>query len=211
MITIKSILLTFCLVFTISSSFATQNILVLGDSLSSGYGNENQASWVILLQQRLQQISNDFKVINASIPGDTTAGGLNRLPELLQKHQPKIVIIELGANDGLRGLSTKIIQQNLSQLITLSQQAHAKVVLVGVRMPPNYGEDYTKNFYAVYKILSKTHDVTFIPFMLENVAGNANLNQTDGIHPNEKAQAIILDNVWKSLQALINSSQLKTK
>lgn len=178
-------------------------ILVLGDSLSSGYGIDADKSWVSLLGQRLMEKSFCYQLINASISGNTTINGLNQLGALLQQYKPDIVIIELGGNDGLRGLSLQSMQRNLSEMITLSHQSNARVALAGIKIPPNYGKRYTEAFYNVYTQLAKQHGVTFIPFLLDAVGDNSQLMQADGLHPTAVAQAIILENVWPYLLGLI--------
>ena len=183
---------------------AKDNILILGDSLSAGYGIKQEQSWVYLLQQKLAQNYPHYQIHNESISGDTTANGLNRLPGGLQQYQPKLVIIELGANDGLRGLPLNYIKKNLQKIIQLCLQEQAKILLVGMRIPPNYGKKYTQAFAALYPQLSEQYQLAQIPFMLEGVAGNPKLIQSDGLHPNAEAQALILENIWKGLSPLLN-------
>jgi len=178
-------------------------ILVLGDSLSSGYGIDADKSWVSLLGQRLMEKSFRYQLINASISGNTTINGLNQLGALLQQYKPDIVIIELGGNDGLRGLSLQSMQRNLSEMISLCHQSNARVALAGIKIPPNYGKRYTEAFYNVYPQLAKQHNVTLIPFLLDDVGDNSQLMQSDGLHPTAKAQAIILENVWPYLLGLL--------
>lgn len=178
-------------------------ILVLGDSLSSGYGIDADKSWVSLLGQRLMEKSFRYQLINASISGNTTINGLNQLGALLQQYKPDIVIIELGGNDGLRGLSLQSMQRNLSEMISLSHQSNARVALAGIKIPPNYGKRYTEAFYNVYTQLAKQHSVTLIPFLLDDVGDNSQLMQSDGLHPTAKAQIIILENVWPYLLELL--------
>jgi len=159
--------------------------------------------WVYLLQQRLDNDQKGYRVINASISGDTTAGGLARLADPLQQHKPDIIILELGANDGLRGLSLQQMKQNLEKMITLSKQHGAQVILVGMQLPPNYGPLYTNKFLSTYRELAKEHNTLLIPFLLKDVGGNPALIQADGLHPNEKAQPIILENVWQELKHVL--------
>lgn len=181
-------------------------ILVLGDSLSTGYGFAASRSWVSLLAQRLQTQGYPHRVVNASISGDTSRGGLSRLPAALERHQPAIVILELGGNDGLRGLSLNTLEDNLAAMIELSQQAGAQVVLAEMRVPPNYGPRYTQKFQEIYGKLADRYEVAFIPFLLDGVADKRELMQSDGIHPRAEAQRRILDNVWPTLTPLLEQS-----
>jgi len=187
----------------VSQAGKAQTILIVGDSISAAYGIQRQLSWSHLLGVKLTQEKMFYQVINASISGDTTINGLNRFKPLLDKYQPEIVIIELGGNDGLRGLSTRQMKRNLKQMVELSQQRNAKVLLAGMKIPPNYGKRYTQAFYQVYTDISVEHSVELIPFLLQGIGGVAELMQDDGIHPNEKAQPIILDIVWKKLQLML--------
>lgn len=171
-----------------------KTVMVLGDSISAGYGIEPQQAWVNLLQKRLdQQYPKQHKVVNASVSGETTSGALARLPKLLQTHKPNVVVIELGGNDGLRGQPPQMIQKNLAQLIQQSQKANANVVVLGMKMPPNYGTAYSKAFENNYKMVSQQYKVKLLPFFLEGVAGNKSLMQKDLVHPNGKAQPILLN------------------
>ena len=178
-----------------------KTILIWGDSLSAAYGIPVEKGWVNLLQEKL---GTSFKLVNGSISGETTSGGLTRLPEALSTHKPDYVLLELGANDGLRGQPTTEMQVNLEKMIQLSQAANAKVILIGIYMPANYGSVYTKRFAQVYQDLAKQYELTFMPFLLEGVALNPDLIQADGLHPNEKAQTIILENVWKTLEPVLS-------
>ena len=183
------VLLTLCLSPT--WVFA-KTVMVLGDSISAGYGIEPQQAWVNLLQKRLdQQYPKQHKVVNASVSGETTSGALARLPKLLQTHKPNVVVIELGGNDGLRGQPPQMIQKNLAQLIQQSQKANATVVVLGMKIPPNYGTAYSKAFENNYKVVSQQYKVKLLPFFLEGVAGNKSLMQKDLVHPNSKAQPIL--------------------
>jgi acyl-CoA thioesterase-1 len=171
-----------------------KTVMVLGDSISAGYGIEPQQAWVNLLQKRLdQQYPKQHKVVNASVSGETTSGALARLPKLLQTHKPNVVVIELGGNDGLRGQPPQMIQKNLAQLIQQSQKANATVVVLGMKIPPNYGTAYSKAFENNYKVVSQQYKVKLLPFFLEGVAGNKSLMQKDLVHPNGKAQPILLN------------------
>lgn len=185
---------------------ATPAIAVVGDSLSAGYGLEPDESWVTLLEARLAQEGYGYRVINASITGDTTAGGLNRLPGLLKRESPRLVIVELGGNDGLRGLPVARMQANLRRMIELSKASGARVVLAGIQIPPNYGQRYTQQFKAVFENLAADHDVALVDFILEGVALDPQLMQADGIHPNASAQPRILDNIWATVAPLLETA-----
>ncbi len=178
-------------------------ILVLGDSLSAGYGIPAEQGWVNLLQRRLTERGFPHQVINASISGDTTSGGLSRLPTALERHRPALVILELGANDGLRGQPPMAMATNLGRMIELSRQAGARVVLAEMRIPPNYGPLYTQKFQATFGELAQRHQIPLVPFLLDGVAGNPALIQDDGLHPRAEAQPRILDNVWPALEPLL--------
>ncbi|WP_132978081.1 arylesterase [Thiobaca trueperi] len=178
-------------------------ILVLGDSLSAGYGIAREAGWVWLLDERLQQRGLAYQVVNASVSGETTAGGLTRLPSLLAQHRPDLLIIELGANDGLRGFDYPVIRDNLSALIRLGREQGSRVLLVGVRLPPNYGAAYNQGFQAVFQNLSETLKVPLVPDLLQDVGEHWNLMQEDGLHPTAEAQERILENVWPALAPLL--------
>ena len=182
-------------------------ILVLGDSLSAAYGIPAEQGWVNLLQRRLAERGFPHQVVNNSISGDTTSGGLSRLPAALTREKPAMVILELGANDGLRGQPIMAMTTNLAQLIELAQQSGAKVILAEMRIPPNYGSLYTQKFQAVFSELAKRYDIALIPFLLDGVAGNPALIQDDGLHPRAEAQARILDNVWPTLEPLLQKPQ----
>ena len=197
-----------CLIFSMIcllpvSSFA-KTIMILGDSLSAGYGLNPQQSWVVLLQQRLdQQQPKQHKVINASVSGETTSGALARLPKLLQTHKPDVVVIELGGNDGLRGQPPQIIQKNLAQLIQQSQKSKATVILLGMKIPPNYGAAYSQAFEKNYQILSQQYKVKLHPFFMNSIAGNKNLMQKELIHPNASAQKTLLNNAYPLIKAAL--------
>ena len=178
-------------------------ILIVGDSISAAFGLDTRQGWVSLLEQRLREQGYDDKVVNASISGDTSAGGLARLPALLAEHKPDVVIVELGGNDGLRGQLPAQLKQNLAGMIDASQQAGAKVLLLGMQLPPNYGARYTRAFAAVYSELGKEKNVALVPFLLEGVGGKPELMQADRIHPVVGAQGLLLDNVWPALKPLL--------
>lgn len=181
---------------------SAKTIMILGDSLSAGYGVSVQQGWVHLLQKRLdQQYPKQHKVVNASVSGETTSGALARLPKLLQTHRPDLVVIELGGNDGLRGQPPAQIQKNLAQLIQKSQQAKSKIILFGMKIPPNYGKAYSQAFENNYQVLSQQYKVRLLPFFMQGVAGHKNLMQQDQIHPNAKAQPILLNNAYPLIKA----------
>jgi acyl-CoA thioesterase-1 len=188
-----------------SAYSAPKTVLVVGDSLSAEYGLTRGAGWVALLEQKLKANRIDANVVNASISGETTSGGRTRLPALLGKYKPDIVIIELGANDGLRGLPVPAAESNLREMLTMSQQKGAKVMLIGMRMPPNYGRSYTERFFGMYNALSKEFKAPLVPFMLEGVADKPALFQADRLHPNAQAHPIILNNIWPTFSKLITS------
>ncbi|MDT3735439.1 MAG: arylesterase [Denitratisoma sp.] len=184
-------------------SFAAQaagNILVVGDSISAGYGLAQGQSWPSLLEKRLREQRLDYSVVNASISGDTTAGGRSRIGAALDQARPAVVIIALGGNDGLRGLPVAAMRENLDAMIGAARARKARVVLVGMKLPPNYGIDYTRAFERSYAELAKRHKSSLVPFLLEGVAEKREFFQPDGIHPIAEAQPIILDNVWKVLK-----------
>lgn len=178
-------------------------ILVYGDSLSAAYGIPQQQGWAALLQNKLKDQRYNYQVINASISGETTSGGLSRLSAKLAETKPTIVILGLGGNDGLRGLPIKEMNNNLDAMIQSSKKSGAKVLLLGMKIPPNYGPSYTNAFSQTFPQLSKTYQTALVPFMLENVAGKQNLIQDDGLHPNVLGQPIILDNLWETLKTLL--------
>ncbi len=180
-----------------------ESIVVLGDSLSAGYGIDVKQGWVNLLQQKFNQQHIDYVISNESISGDTSAGGLARIDQALARHKPAIVILELGANDGLRGLTPQVMKSNLTEMIQRSRKAGAKVLLLGMKIPPNYGKRYIEMFYNVYPQLAAALNVPLVPFLLEDVALNAELMQADGLHPNELGQPPIVEKVWPYLQPLL--------
>ncbi|MFV1921276.1 MAG: arylesterase [Methylotenera sp.] len=186
-----------------SPAIAKQKILVFGDSLSAAYGLDEKSGWVHLLQKRLTAIDPDYKVINASISGETTSGGANKIKQTLELYQPDIIIIELGGNDGLQGLNLEIMRKNLTKIIEEAKQSQAKALLVGMKIPPNYGIKYTKDFHETFKALSQQFHTSFVPFLLEGIGGNPELMQQDGIHANASAQEMILENVWPGLEPLL--------
>lgn len=182
---------------------ATKTLLIVGDSLSAGYGIAVDAGWAAQLQQRLNTEQRAYRVVNASISGDTTANGLARLPKLLAAHHPQIVIIELGGNDGLRALSLATMQHNIEIMIAKARLAGAHVLLIGIRLPPNYGKIYTEKFHRVYEDIARTQQIPWVPFLLDGVAAHSALMQPDGLHPNAAGQAKVLDNVWLVLRPVL--------
>ena len=181
-------------------------ILVVGDSLSSGYGVSVDATWVALLDKRLAGQGYVYRVVNASVSGETTGGGRARLSHALQVHKPTIVILELGGNDGLRGLPLRQMRDNLEAMIEQAQAAGAQPVLVGMRIHPNYGPAYTEGFHAVFGELAKKHSLPLVPFLLEGVAFHDDLMQSDAIHPNTQAQPVLLNNLWPTLRPLLHKN-----
>lgn len=177
--------------------------MVYGDSLSAAYGLPQGSGWVSLLEDRLRQEKYDYDVVNASVTGETTLGGKNRIVSALEKNDPAVVILELGANDGLRGSSLDSARGNLEAIIKASKYAGARVLLLGMRLPPNYGTAYTNKFQAMYRELAQRHSLALVPFMLEGFADQRELFQSDGVHPTLPAQKLILENVWKELKPLL--------
>lgn len=177
---------------------------MIGDSLSAGYGLKSGQGWVDLLQQRLQQRDTPCTVINASISGDTSAGVLARAKAALEQHRPDLLLLELGANDGLRGLSLSAMKSNLTSIIKHAKEAGARVLLIGMQMPPNYGPRYTERFHNIYTELALEQEVSLVPFLMQNVALEPSLMQPDNFHPNARAQPLLLETVWPHLQPLLN-------
>jgi acyl-CoA thioesterase-1 len=181
----------------------SQTILVFGDSLSAAYKLDPADGWVNLLQNKSQQKKLDLTFVNASITGETTRGGLSRFKQALNKHHPDIVILELGANDGLRGFPPKVIQNNLDRMIKMAQKKQANLLLVGIYLPPNYGKRYTEMFHNIYLDLAKQYDLALLPFLLEGIGTDKSLMQDDGLHPSANAQPLIANTVWKKLAPLL--------
>lgn len=184
------------------------SILIFGDSLSAAYGIGEDEGWVTLLAERLKQENSELKVINGSVSGETTTGGRSRLPSLLRRYTPAYVLIELGGNDGLRGLPLALMRENLTEMITLSKTSGATVLIAGMQIPPNYGPRYTEPFYAQYAELAEEFDLYLIPFLIDGIPQQPELMQADGIHPKAEAQSMILDNVWPVLQEAISAADL---
>ena len=183
-------------------------IVILGDSLSAGYGMDKDQSWVQLLDNRLTEQNLNYRILNSSISGDTTQGGLSRLPRLLDQYQPDIVIIELGGNDGLRGLNPDTTRANIREMIIQSQAVGAHVLLAGIKLPPNYGHAYIEKFETIYTDLAIEYQTLLVPFFMQGVVFNSDLMQTDGIHPNAQGQPVLLDNVWNVLQPALSQPAL---
>ena len=184
---------------------AAPNILVFGDSLSASYGIAANRGWVTLLAERLKPERLDYNVVNASISGETTAGGIARLGKMLDVHRPSVLLLELGANDGLRGLPVAAMKKNLAAMVALGQKAGAKVLLVGMRLPPNYGSEYTKAFDGAFAEVAKAHKAALVPFLFEGFGDKRELFLEDRILPNEQAQPLLLENVWKGLRPLLGN------
>jgi acyl-CoA thioesterase-1 len=203
------IILTFLFTFIAPATAAsTKTVMVFGDSLSASHGMPIEAGWVALLTQRLQTKFTDYQIINASISGETTLGGRNRIKQSLETHRPEIVILELGANDGLRGASIKSIYENLATIIEICQQNNSQVLLVGMQLPPNYGMTYTRKFQAIFPQLAENYQIKSIPFLLAGFGEKHEFFQADGIHPNEVAQKKIVETVWEVLQTMIKTEKI---
>lgn len=188
-------------------AFAAGTVLVFGDSLSAAHGIASQQGWVHLLGERIARAGLPWRVVNASVSGETTAGGVRRLPEDLKRHKPSIAVIELGANDALRGQPVAGIRSNLEQMIRLARAARAEPVLVGIMIPPNYGIDYAREFTELYADLAKKHKVALVPFLLDGIADKPDMFQPDQLHPTAGAQVRILDNVWRALEPKLAGSK----
>jgi acyl-CoA thioesterase-1 len=197
------ILFIFALSLTASHARAA-TILVFGDSLSAGYGLPQEKSWPRLLEARLRKERLGYTVANASVSGETTAGGARRIGDALKTHQPEIVVIELGANDGLRGQNLNVMRQNLERMIDASRKAKAEVLLVGMRLPPNYGMAYTEKFQQTFADVARQRKTAFVPFLFQGFADDLSYFQTDRVHPTAEAQALMLDTVWKGLEPLLD-------
>ena len=180
-----------------------RTLLVFGDSLSAAYGLQVEQGWVAMLQKRLDAQEYGYRVVNASVSGETTSGGRGRLVRALEQHKPALVILELGANDGLRGLPVKDAEANLGAMLRTVREAKARVLLVGIMIPPNYGQRYATNFADMYGRLAAAHKVPLLPFLLEGVALESDLMQADGLHPNVRGQPRVLENVWAALKPLL--------
>jgi acyl-CoA thioesterase-1 len=199
-------LFTFLLVWSaLTQGAGAATILVWGDSLSAGYGLKAEEAWPALLQSRLRREGFQHTVVNASLSGETTAGGRSRLPRALAEQKPGLVVLALGANDGLRGLPPQQMQENLQAMLTMARQAGARTLLIGMQMPPNYGAAYVARFQQIYAQVAQAETTAFVPFLLDGFASRRELFQGDGIHPTAEAQPLILHTVWKSLKPLLTS------
>lgn len=187
------------------AAFAAPVIVVLGDSLSSGYGLPTGSGWVALLEARLHALGYPHQVVNASVSGETTLGGRNRVAGLLERHRPKVLIVALGGNDGLRGHAPETTRAHLAAIVEAAQAQGVRVVLVGIRLPPNYGRTYIEKFHALFPELARRYRVPLVPFLLEGFGERLEFFQADGIHPSQSAQALMLDNVWPALEPLLNA------
>lgn len=194
-----------------ANSASARTLLVYGDSLSAGYGLPLDKTWVSLLAERLKQQRIDYTVANASISGETTLGGLNRINGALARHKPDIVLIALGANDGLRGQSIDSMRNNLERMVEACRKAKSQVVLIGMRVPPNYGSRYTDKFHAVYGDVARHYKLPLVPFLLEGFAQQADWFQADGIHPSQRAQPVMLETVWRTLAPLLGANRAQQK
>lgn len=202
--------LTLALIHPVIAAEKTTSILVMGDSLSAGYGIKPEEGWVNLLRLRLQQQNLNYRVINASITGDTTQGGLSRLPKTLQREKPDIFILELGANDGLRGFDINLTRNNLNRMIELAHAGNSKVLLLGIQLPANYGRSFREKFSQIFSDVANKQQIALVPFFLKGVAETRDLMQPDGIHPAAEAQPVILDNIWPVLEPLLTGANNET-
>jgi acyl-CoA thioesterase-1 len=201
---VRQLVMSVCLMLVVLPSYsASKSLLVLGDSLSAEYGLPRGSGWVSLMQQRILDEKIDASIVNASISGETTSGGRTRLSALLKQHKPAVLILELGGNDGLRGLSLAATQANLREMIREATTSGARVLLVGMQVPPNYGLDYSKRFTAMYQGLARERGVKLVPFLLEGLEDTDKFFQPDRIHPNQRSQPVMLDNVWPALRPLL--------
>ncbi|ABM18136.1 MULTISPECIES: arylesterase [Marinobacter] len=202
---VRSIALSALLLIALPVLASQNTVLVLGDSLSAAYGVPSETAWVELLRDRIESQDLDWTVVNASISGETTDGGLRRLPGLLEAHDPTIVVIELGGNDGLRGFPPNVIESNLANMIEQVRDTGATPLLVGMQIPPNYGQRYTTMFADIFPTLSDRYNTVLVPFFLDGIYDQDGLMQGDGIHPTEEAQPRLLDNIWPKLEPLLNN------
>jgi len=192
----------------VANAAGTPTVLIIGDSLSAGYGIDVDQSWTTLLQARLKAQGYEHRVVNASISGDTTSGGATRIAAALDRFSPELVVLELGGNDGLRGIAPAVMQENLMQIIQSSQRRGASVVMLGIRIPSNYGPRYSRAFEAVYRTLAEQLQVPWIDFFMEDVAFDKTLMQADGIHPNARAQPMLLDKAWPLIAKTLAAKKL---
>ena len=202
-----SALLLLCTVALHSAATESKTLLVFGDSLSAAYGFREEQGWVNLLAEKLDREAPAWTVVNASVSGETTAGGLARLPAALAAHEPDVVILELGGNDGLRGLPLASIKANLTEMVNLAQDAGARVLLAGIQIPPNYGPRYTDPFFDLFGDIAEAEGTAYLPFLIDGIAQQTELMQSDGIHPRARAQPMIVDNVWPVLRPMLKQPQ----
>lgn len=201
---VRSIVFLAAALFAVPVLASQNTLLIVGDSLSAAYGIPSEAAWVQLLRNRLDKNGlGNWTVVNASISGETTDGGARRLPELIEENAPEVVVIELGGNDGLRGFPPQVIQSNLASMIEQVQDAGARAVLVGMQIPPNYGQRYTEMFANIYPTLSDRYNTALVPFFLDGIYNQEGMMQDDGIHPSEQAQDKLLDNIWPVLKPIL--------
>jgi acyl-CoA thioesterase-1 len=203
-------LLMLLIPLTTPQALAAETLLVLGDSISAGYGIREEQGWVQLLRERLRDGEKPIEVVNASVSGETSSGGLARLPRLLQEHQPQWLIIELGGNDGLRGYPPRLLAENLQKLVHLAKGAKARVLILGMRMPPNYGRAYSDAFAGVFPQVAEAEQVPLVPFFLETVALQKGAMQADGIHPTVQAQPKLLEHVWPCVSQLLDAAEAQS-
>ena len=203
-ISLLVIIMSLCPAVARSAEEATNTLLVYGDSLSAAYGIQEAQGWVTLLESRLNEENWPYKLINGSVSGETTTGGLERLPAMLSIYQPDLVILELGGNDGLRGLPLETLKANLKKMISLIRAAGGEVLLTGIQIPPNYGPRYTEPFFSLYTEISEEDSLALVPFLIDGIPQQPELMQNDGIHPKAEAQIMILDNVWPYLEPMLS-------
>ena len=203
-ISLLVIIMRLCPAVARSAEEATNTLLVYGDSLSAAYGIQEAQGWVALLESRLNEEDWPYKLINGSVSGETTTGGLERLPAMLSNYQPDLVILELGGNDGLRGLPLETLKANLKKMISLIRAAGGEVLLTGIQIPPNYGPRYTEPFFSLYTEISEEDSLALVPFLIDGIPQQPELMQNDGIHPKAEAQIMILDNVWPYLEPMLS-------
>jgi acyl-CoA thioesterase-1 len=208
---LRTLILLMFFVANLALSAFADTILIVGDSLSAAYGMPVEKGWVRLLQRRLADDQYPHTIVNASVSGDTTANALNRLPQAMTRHQPAIVVLELGGNDGLRGLSLAEMKRNLAAMIEIARQQDAEVLLIGVQLPPNYGPRYTEAFQAVYHDLAQEYGLSLLPSLVDGVGTRTDLMQADGIHPNSEAQPLIVARVWEQLRPLIDGIERQAR
>ena len=204
----KQLLLFLCVILLSMNSVSASTLLVMGDSLSAAYNLRQEVGWVSLLEKQLSQSNPEIKIVNASVSGETTQGGLSRFSPLLQQHKPRWIILELGANDALRGYPLAQTSKNIEKMIEEAQRSNTKVLLIGNQIPQNYGKRYTEMFFTLYEKIAKKYKVAYLPFMLEGIALNKSLMLEDGLHPNKDGQPFVLQNILPYLQPLLIEQQV---